>query len=59
MLTGDEKDELESLRKSAYLFIKDPLEKICFELECLLDKPYPTQIERLMIKALIMLKDKK
>jgi len=64
-MTDDEQVELEMLRKSAHRFITNPLEKVFFELETLLeqqqngfiDSKMPTKSFRVLARALILLKD--
>ncbi len=59
-----EREELEQLRKSARLFISDPLELAFFQLESILSNPYsnrldsilPTSVAFDIIKALKELK---
>lgn len=63
-LTQEERTELENLRRSAYKFISDPLERAFFELESILENPYSTRVDaimpasafRVLARALILLK---
>lgn len=65
-LTKTEREELEDLRKSAYKFLTDPLEREFFALQQLLDQPYgnridsimPTSAFRTLARALILLKER-
>lgn len=65
MLTCDEKQELELLRRSAALFIKSPLEKAFFELESIVNNQHSKRVDAVMpvsafyvlARALIALKN--
>jgi hypothetical protein len=65
-LTSTEREELEQLRKSAAKFMTDPLEKVFFELQSLLDRPASERIDsimphsafRVLARAVILLKDR-
>lgn len=63
-LTPDERQELEHLRQSARLFITNPLDKVCFELESMLERAESTRQDavistagfRLLARAVLLLK---
>lgn len=65
MLTLNEREELEILRRSAAKFITNPLDKVFFELECILERDAPNRIDaimptaafRVLAKAVMLLKD--
>ena len=48
MLTPNEKEELEQLRKSAAKFMTDPLDKAFFELQTILERPVGHRIDEVM-----------
>lgn len=48
MLTPHEKEELEQLRKSAAKFMTDPLDKVFFELQNLLERPIGHRLDEVM-----------
>lgn len=48
MLTNSEREELDVLRRSAAKFITNPLDKVFFELECLLERDAPNRIDAIM-----------
>jgi hypothetical protein len=47
-LSVSEKEELESLRQSARLWITDPLERAFFELDSILENPMPNRLDSVM-----------
>ena len=65
VLTTNEREELEMLRRSAAKFITNPLEKVFFELECILERDAPNRIDaimptsafRVLAKAVILLRE--
>ena len=65
MLQPNEREELEMLRRSAAKFITNPLEKVFFELECILERDAPNRIDaimptsafRVLAKAVILLRE--
>jgi len=48
MLTPSEKEELEQLRKSAAKFMTDPLDKVFFELQTILERPVGHRVDEIM-----------
>lgn len=48
MLTPNEKEELEQLRKSAAKFMTDPLDKVFFELQTILERPVGHRVDEIM-----------
>lgn len=64
-LSPTEREELEVLRRSAAKFITNPLDKVFFELECILERDAPNRIDaimptsafRVLAKAVILLRE--
>ena len=65
MLTINEREELEMLRRSAAKFITNPLDKVFFELQCILERDAPNRVDaimptaafRVLAKAVILLRE--
>jgi hypothetical protein len=65
-LSISEREELELLRKSAHRWVSDPLERVCFELESILNNPHsnridsilPTNVAFKLINAVLLMKSK-
>lgn len=65
MLQPNEREELEMLRRSAAKFITNPLEKVFFELESILERDAPHRVDaimptsafRVLAKAVILLRE--
>lgn len=47
-MTTDEKVELEQLRKSARLFMTDPLERAFFQLDSIIENPHSNRLDSIM-----------
>lgn len=47
-MTAEEQAELEQLRKSARLFMTDPLEKAFFNLQCIIDNPHSKRLDSVL-----------
>ncbi len=47
-LTVNERDELESLRRSAALFMTCPLERAFFRLDSILDSPHSNRLDSIL-----------
>lgn len=64
MLTKNEKEELEQLRRSAARFMTDPLERAFFDLQAIIERPVGNRVDevmphnafRVLARALIELK---
>ena len=64
-LSATEREELEMLRRSAAKFITNPLDKVFFELESILERDAPNRIDaimptsafRVLAKAVILLRE--
>lgn len=47
-MTAEEQAELEQLRKSARLFMTDPLEKAFFNLQSIVDNPHSRRLDSVL-----------